>query len=441
MVQTSYGTITITDTTDLEWFYGTGVLNGTGDSVNHQIVLTSNLINGAAVGSMYLDTQTSLVYKCIEVSDNSQTWQYVGNMASGAFEAIQEELENNYVQQDDALISTVSCYYRSTTHSTPSISSSETINGNESNTEDNNSNIWVYFLPKPKKNCYFYTCEEYTWGNGDKTYSSVKEMSNQSAIAQWCSSADFTYIDGGSLYANSVTASQIAAGTITANEINVSDLFSQNITASGTITGGTFQVATIKSGYDGDNQKNYGNFLLKYYNTNETGTHIYDLLKVDTTYASPILDFGENANSNDRSGATLRIGYTSLSQLLIDSNGFLSVNGDFSSNKTYDYLNANPDIYIECAGRLVNSGKTLAFQMPYGIGTSSISTLGASTGINIYYPNGSSGEKTLTAWGGSPSVTITATDFGIRVVIVRSSVWVTSYTGPVTVTLHNPVLT
>ena len=52
----SYGTITITDTTDLEWFYGTDVLNGTGDSVNHQIVLTSNLINGAAVGSMYLDT-------------------------------------------------------------------------------------------------------------------------------------------------------------------------------------------------------------------------------------------------------------------------------------------------------------------------------------------------------------------------------------------------
>ena len=227
----SYGTITITDTTDLEWFYGTDVLNGTGDSVNHQIVLTSNLINGAAVGSMYLDTQTSLVYKCIEISDNSQTWQYIGNMASGAFEAIQEELENNYVQQDDALISTVSCYYRSTTHSTPSINSSVTINGNESNNENNNINICAYFLPKPKKNCYFYTCEEYTWGNGNKTYSSVREMSNQSAVAQWCSNADSTYIDGGSLYANSITASQIAAGTITANEINTSNLFAQDITA------------------------------------------------------------------------------------------------------------------------------------------------------------------------------------------------------------------
>lgn len=103
MVQTSYGTITITDTTDLEWFYGTGVLNGTGDSVNHQIVLTSNLINGAAVGSMYLDTQTSLVYKCIEVSDNSQTWQYVGNMTAGVQDEIEDasKVATNYLAVDE----------------------------------------------------------------------------------------------------------------------------------------------------------------------------------------------------------------------------------------------------------------------------------------------------------------------------------------------------
>lgn len=87
MAQISYGTITITDTTDLEWFYGT-ILDGTGDATNHQITLTTNLITGAAAGSMYLNTQTSLAYKCVAASDTSQTWQYVGNMASGVINNI-----------------------------------------------------------------------------------------------------------------------------------------------------------------------------------------------------------------------------------------------------------------------------------------------------------------------------------------------------------------
>lgn len=81
MAQTSYGTITITDTTDLEWFYGTVLTHTSGTAVAN--------ITGAAVGSMYLNTQTSLAYKCTAIAANGdQTWQYVGNMASGAIEAI-----------------------------------------------------------------------------------------------------------------------------------------------------------------------------------------------------------------------------------------------------------------------------------------------------------------------------------------------------------------
>lgn len=102
MANTSYGTITITDTTDLEWFYGI-ILDGTGDATNHQIILTTNLITGAAVGSMYLNTQTSLVYKCVAASDTSQTWQYVGNMTAGVQDEIEDasKVATNYLAVDE----------------------------------------------------------------------------------------------------------------------------------------------------------------------------------------------------------------------------------------------------------------------------------------------------------------------------------------------------
>lgn len=87
MAQISYGTITITDTTDLEWFYGTDLTHTSGTAVAN--------ITGAAVGSMYLNTQTSLAYKCTAIAANgNQTWQYVGNMASGVLEAAQEAIDN-----------------------------------------------------------------------------------------------------------------------------------------------------------------------------------------------------------------------------------------------------------------------------------------------------------------------------------------------------------
>lgn len=98
----SYGTITITDTTDLEWFYGT-ILDGTGDAIDHQIILTADLVTGAAVGSMYLNTQTSLVYKCVAASDTSQTWQYVGSMTAGVQDEIDDasKVATNYIVADE----------------------------------------------------------------------------------------------------------------------------------------------------------------------------------------------------------------------------------------------------------------------------------------------------------------------------------------------------
>lgn len=61
-------------------------------------------------------------------------------------------------------------------------------------------------------------------------------ISGSTALSDWSSGSDATYIDGGKIYANSVTATQVAANTITANEIaantiTASELAADSVTA------------------------------------------------------------------------------------------------------------------------------------------------------------------------------------------------------------------
>lgn len=128
---------------------------------------------------------------------------------------------------NSSVSSTVSCYYRSTTHTTPSAPSGTP--GTSATTD----NAWEYVMPRPKRGCYFYTCERYTKEDGTVTYSTVRELANASYTSLWCSSSDATYIDGGKIYANSVTA----------NSLKADETFSQHITANNLdITGGSISI-------------------------------------------------------------------------------------------------------------------------------------------------------------------------------------------------------
>lgn len=122
------------------------------------------------------------------------------------------QLANGLKSANTAAVKGVPCYYRSSTNSTPTISTSTTIG-----TSDNTNDVWTYVMPRPKRDCYFYTCEEYTDGNGNRTFSDVRWIPNATYASKWCSASDATYIDGGAIYANSVTADQIATNTLTAN--------------------------------------------------------------------------------------------------------------------------------------------------------------------------------------------------------------------------------
>ena len=101
------------------------------------------------------------------------------------------------------------------------------------------------------------------WGNWNDAYSLAS--SADMGIANWCYNNDRTYINGGRLYAGTVTATQLAADSVTADKIgaaavtsekiaalsvtaakiDVADLFAQNITATGTISGLTLTSADV----------------------------------------------------------------------------------------------------------------------------------------------------------------------------------------------------
>lgn len=115
---------------------------------------------------------------------------------------------------------TVSVYYRSTSSTAPSKPTSSTTIGTSATTD----NAWEYVMPQPKRDRYFYTCERYTYANGDIAYSTVRALASETYASKWVSSNDNTYIDGGRLYANSVTADKIVTSGITIAQSQVTDL-------------------------------------------------------------------------------------------------------------------------------------------------------------------------------------------------------------------------
>jgi len=116
----------------------------------------------------------------------------------------------------DAIKATVSVYYRKTTTGAPSKPTSSTTIGTSASTD----NAWEYVMPQPKKGCYFYTCERYTFADDSVNFSAVRSIDNATYTSKWCNETDNTYIDGGAIYANSVTADKIAAHSITVGKMD-----------------------------------------------------------------------------------------------------------------------------------------------------------------------------------------------------------------------------
>ena len=85
-----------------EWFYGTDLTHTSGTET-----LT---VSGAVVGSMYLNPDTSLVYKCTNISGSTMTWTYAGDLTTGVIDNIQPTLDeiNDTLESHSEIISETS---------------------------------------------------------------------------------------------------------------------------------------------------------------------------------------------------------------------------------------------------------------------------------------------------------------------------------------------
>ena len=77
-----------------QWYYGTALTHTSGTAT---LVATST--SGAVVGSMYLNTKTSLVYKCTAVGTNN-TWTYAGDLTTGVIDNIEIGGRNLFIDQN-----------------------------------------------------------------------------------------------------------------------------------------------------------------------------------------------------------------------------------------------------------------------------------------------------------------------------------------------------
>lgn len=138
---------------------------------------------------------------------------------------------NNAVDdiEANAIKSTVSCYYRSTSNTAPTITKTTSIG-----TSNNTDNAWEYVMPVPKRNTYFFTCEKYTYMDDSVAFSTVRPLDSQTYASKWVSSSDNTYVDGGRIYTHSITTSQLATDAIKSNNYSASQNANSPYSATGT---------------------------------------------------------------------------------------------------------------------------------------------------------------------------------------------------------------
>lgn len=116
-----------------------------------------------------------------------------------------------------SLKTTVTLYYRSTSSSVPAAPTAKVTRATDV------SNNWTLLMPTPLRDATFYTCDQYTSSGGTTSWSTVRALATSTYESKWVSSNDATFIDGGAIYANSVTADRLAAKTLSISNFNDTD--------------------------------------------------------------------------------------------------------------------------------------------------------------------------------------------------------------------------
>lgn len=97
--------------------------------------------------------------------------------------------------------------------------------------------VWTTVTPEINKTYQFvYRCEQVEYSYGNPTWSTPVIDRTLTNMAKWCSASDTTFIDGGSIY----------AGSITADRLNAEDVFALNGTFLGEIVADEGRIGDLK---------------------------------------------------------------------------------------------------------------------------------------------------------------------------------------------------
>jgi hypothetical protein len=167
---------------------------------------------------------------------------------------------------------------------------------------------------------------------------------------------DITFIDGGSIVTDTITANQIAAGTITANEIDVADLFAEDATVAGTLTIGSGttiklgELATASFGLE-LNANNYWKLQTGVYNFRVGDTNSF----ISFNTSSNVLDITTNTFDLDATTVLLSSSGSGKIALGTDADNILPNDGvgfyaDGSGNFLVGSIAQGSDSYISFDG-------------------------------------------------------------------------------------------
>ena len=205
-------TIAVTvDVARVDPFYATMAVTGAQPTIDTSTATPSGW---SATEPAFDSTKQLWVCHRTTLSDGTFYWSAVSR--SSGYSGANAAWNKADAMQSAAIVSSTPVYYRSTGTLTPGISSFSAISESPSV-----SDAWTYAMPDPLRGCSFWTCDRVVHGDGSVSFTAVRAIPVATYQSRWCAEADATYIDGGMLYAESVTASQFAARSVTADKLAV----------------------------------------------------------------------------------------------------------------------------------------------------------------------------------------------------------------------------
>lgn len=152
-------------------------------------------------------------------------------------------------------------YYRKTTTGTPNAPTASTTISNS-----NVSNAWTYVVPSFVKGCHYFSCQRNVDSDSKVTYGSIVALTDMDLVAGWSrtNSSGTTLIDGGQIYANSVTADKINVTNLSAFNADIGgwEINDDGIYKSGKAADGSTYNIVIRGTHGTDKDFN----VLSFYN-------------------------------------------------------------------------------------------------------------------------------------------------------------------------------